>query len=86
VVAADFDGDGHVDIGVVQGSTQSRSGVFLLLANAGDGRLLPPVSYAITGNPDALAVADFNGDGLPDLAVTSAENEFLMGVFLSECK
>ena len=89
VVAADFNGDGHVDIGVVQESPQGRSGVFLLLANAGDGSLLPPVTCAIAGDPGALTVADFNGDGLPDLAVTSADNmvgEFLMGVFLSKCE
>jgi hypothetical protein len=86
VVAADFDGDGHVDIGVVQESPQGRAGVFLLLANAGDGRLLPPVSYAIAGSPDALTVADFNGDGLSDLAVTSADSQLLMGVFLSKCE
>ena len=89
VVAADFNGDGHVDLVVVQGLEQSRNGVVMLLANAGDGTLLAPVSYPFAGFPDALAVADFNGDGLPDLAVTSVDNTlstFVMGVFLSECK
>lgn len=89
VVAADFTGDGHVDIVVVQASADDRNGVVLLLANAGDGTLLAPVSYTIAGSPDALAVADFNGDGLPDLAVTSVDNtvgEFLLGAFLSKCE
>ena len=89
VVAADFNGDGDGDIVVVQASRQDRNGVVMLFANAGDGRLLTPVIYAFAGSPQALAVADFNGDGLPDLAVTSVDNTrgaFVMGVFLSECK
>jgi hypothetical protein len=89
VIAADFNGDGHNDIAVVQASRQDRNGLVMVFANAGDGRLLTPVSYAFAGYPQALAVADFNGDGLPDLAVTSADNTrgvFVMGVFLSECK
>jgi hypothetical protein len=84
VVAADFNGDGHVDIAVVQGQSQRRNGVVLLFANAGDGTLLAPVTYAIAGNPDAPIVADFNGDGLPDLAVAMTDDT--MGVFLSKCE
>lgn len=89
VVAADFNGDGHSDIVVVQASRQDRNGVVMLFANAGDGRFLSPLTYDFAGSPQALAVADFNGDGLPDLVVTSLDNTrgaFVMGVFLSECR
>jgi FG-GAP-like repeat len=44
------------------------SGVVVLLGN-GDGTFQTPVSYATRGSPGALVVADFNGDGKPDLAV-----------------
>jgi hypothetical protein len=84
VVAADFDGDGHVDIVVVQAAQQTRDGEVLFFANPGDGTLRAPIPYAFTGSPSALAVADFNGDGLPDLAVTATDNS--LGMFLSVCR
>jgi hypothetical protein len=33
----------------------------------------PPQSFVTGHNPDSVAVADFNGDGKPDLAVANAE-------------
>jgi len=40
----------------------------VLLGN-GDGTFQPQVVYHTSGNDSAIAVADFNGDGKPDLAV-----------------
>ena len=67
VVLADFDVDGHLDIAVAEPFT-NRVFVFL-----GDGALgfRPPVSTAMGEYPVALASADFDGDGIPDLAVAS---------------
>jgi hypothetical protein len=54
-VAADFNGDGKLDMAVGSGA---------LLLGKGDGTFQPEVDYPI-GAP--LAVGDFNNDGKPDL-------------------
>jgi hypothetical protein len=38
----------------------------------GDGTFQPQVSYAVGVEPYSAAVADFNGDGIPDLAVSNS--------------
>ena len=37
----------------------------------GDGTFNAPVLYFAGGNPQFVAVGDFNGDGFPDLAVAN---------------
>jgi hypothetical protein len=61
---ADFDGDGHVDLLSFNYASNDIS-VFL---NAGNGALLPQQRYGIGNTPDLGTVADFNGDGRPDVA------------------
>jgi hypothetical protein len=52
--------------------------------NAGGGTFSAPVTYAIAGAPGGITSADFNGDGLPDLVVTMAQDT--MSVLLSKCE
>jgi len=66
----DFDGNGTLDLAVADDVTPGA--VSVLLGN-GDGSFpgSPSHSYSVGGNPAAIAVADFNGDGNPDLAVAT---------------
>jgi len=80
VAIADLNGDGRPDLAVVN-LTASSSTVAVLLG-IGDGSFQPPVEYPMTGRPIQVSVADFNGDGKPDLAVlrgTSFSVTFLLG-------
>jgi uncharacterized protein (TIGR03437 family) len=64
-LVSDFNGDGHLDIAVVNASTSVNT-VAILLGN-GDGTFKPVASYPVPGNPHSLALCDFNEDGVGDL-------------------
>jgi hypothetical protein len=66
VVAADFNGDGILDLAV------NRDGTVQVLPGNGDGTFrTSPVRYAAAaGVNQTLAAADLNGDGSTDLVVT----------------
>ena len=69
LVAADFNGDGIVDL------AQGCGGAFLLLGN-GDGTFQSPISIPLPGvtNVFPVAAGDFNHDGNLDLAVADANS------------
>jgi trimeric autotransporter adhesin len=78
MVVGDFNGDGKPDL-VLQGS--GHSAIDVLLGN-GDGTFTPTNQVITTPSPyapAALAVGDFNGDGIPDLAQTFWTNVSFMG-------
>ena len=68
VAVADFNGDGIMDMAVVNNGNNSLS----ILLGVGDGTFTAAASPATGALPYAIAVADFNGDGIPDLAVANA--------------
>ena len=85
-VAADFNGDGKMDLAV---ASQGTDQVTILLGN-GNGTFhsgsKKQLVINLSGTPAGeMAVGDFNGDSLPDLAVPIVENGTL-DVFLSHAK
>lgn len=76
IVAADFNGDGKLDlaVGTTAASIYDSNVVCIMLGN-GDGTFQPCLNSVISG-PQALCLAtgDFNGDGKLDLAATNTSN------------
>jgi hypothetical protein len=88
VAVGDFNGDGIPDLAVSGSSlTAEYWGLTVLLGN-GDGTFQSPSTYYAVGGyqPLAVAVADFNGDGIADLIAlnqsTSGVGPILISVYL----
>ncbi|HTW63738.1 MAG TPA: FG-GAP-like repeat-containing protein [Bryobacteraceae bacterium] len=70
VIAADFNGDGVLDLVVPYlGMGNGSPGGIAVLINKGDGTFQSPVIYTAGSAPDSVATLDLNQDGIPDLAV-----------------
>src|SRR5204863_381967 len=72
VTEGDFNRDGVPDLAVAnRGSGDiGRDTVSVLLGN-GDGTFQAPAFFAVGGGAASVVVDDFNGDGVPDLALAS---------------
>jgi hypothetical protein len=68
IVAADFNGDGNLDVAIT-----SNSAVTVLLGN-GDGtfQYSPSLVVSLPFNPFGITAGDFNSDGILDLAVINS--------------
>jgi hypothetical protein len=80
VALTDVDGDGHVDLYLVQNfftpqleTGRMDGGLSLLLRGKGDGSFVPvwpdESGLVVPGDAKSLAVSDLDGDGRPDFAV-----------------
>jgi hypothetical protein len=70
VAIGDLNGDGAPDLVVPNGAGEVGAGAVAVLLSEGNGRFASPVTYATDNLPWAAAIADFDGDGLPDLAIS----------------
>ena len=73
VAAGDFNGDGILDLAVASAGNGSKS--VTVLIGKGDGTFQPGVNYNAGGAATYLAVADLNGDGKLDLAMTNSTKQ-----------
>ena len=72
VTAGDFNKDGKLDLLVLNESINITGDAAILLGN-GDGTFQAPVLYDVAaGIPVWAGIADFNDDGVPDLAISDA--------------
>ena len=77
VAVGDFNGDGKLDLAVTSyesclGCTFHGPGRVSVFPGNGDGTFQPPRSFDTGSLPIIVAVGDFNGDGVPDLAVANS--------------
>jgi type II secretory pathway component GspD/PulD (secretin) len=87
LASADLDVDGILDLavadsGVATSSNSVGNSVSVFLGN-GDGTFIKPggtrLDFPAGTNPTSIAIADYNQDGLPDLAVTATgDNSFAL--------
>jgi hypothetical protein len=67
IAAADFNGDGHIDLAVTD---QGNNSVSVFLGN-GDGTFQARTDYPVGNSPVWVSTADINADGVLDLEVAN---------------
>jgi hypothetical protein len=80
VLVADFNQDGNADL-VVVGTPVGTADISVLLGN-GNGTFRAPLDFASVNAVQGavgLTLGDFNGDGIPDLAVLDTDLSVLLG-------
>ena len=72
ILLADFNRDGKTDVAL--GCSDGTNGSLTIVLGVGDGTFVEPVSYS-SGDVAGIALGDFNGDGIFDVAVTNRQQK-----------
>ena len=79
IASADFNGDGIPDLVMANSACHAKSGNFnciSVLVGNGDGTFQPPAKFRAHGQTSLqFTVADFNGDGKPDVATVNVNSQ-----------
>ncbi len=77
LVAGDFNGDGDLDLAVINESISTVS----ILLGAGDGTFRTQATTPVNlSQPTAIAIADINGDGIADLVISNTQGNQVVTV------
>jgi VCBS repeat protein/Big-like domain-containing protein len=80
ITAADFDGDGNIDLAVACYNAEVT-----IFYGYGDGTFRPGASLNLpVAEGTAVSVGDFNGDGLPDIALAVFNENFALLILLNQ--
>ena len=74
VVTGDFNGDGNPDFAVITRFFWGAGNKVAVFLGNGDGTFAAPIEYFVGINPSSIVAADFNNDGLLDLATTDEDS------------
>ena len=80
IAVGDINNDGDLDL-VVADSNFGKGNTLSILMGNGNGTFLPTQTVTVGRDPVAVAIADLNGDGKPDLVVANEEDN-TVGVLL----
>ena len=74
IVTADFNRDGKLDFAAADGGAEfdaSQPGGLIVFLGNGNGTFQNAIELPAGVNPSAIAVGDLNGDGIPDMAIST---------------
>jgi hypothetical protein len=78
---ADMNRDGRLDVVIANTGLAS----VVILQNNPDGGAWEKITLATGNAPTYVAIGDFNGDGLPDIAVSNHDDD-TVGVLFNRCR